>query len=300
MWSTTRLRVSVATLALALAAGSASAEAAIVDRAPVGIAGERATKGFSSALSIVIGAPGGYERGIEYTGRAGDWLGPAYRDSANPASRNRTSVEWEVTFVRGGSLKAAARRGGDAGFPELTAKARKVAHGVGARRLGRLAAFTAIDAERSPGARTQAVIAIDLGRRLRAVVLFHLGSPAVDRTGAGGNVTVKGQTASKWNRAQAKAILGRVSVAGNLPVAKVRAATAGRRVSGRVSDVVGHAVGDIALTLEARRAGRWKTVAESRTDLRGGFAITAPKAGTYRVVATDSGGSKASRRLAVR
>jgi len=291
----------VAALALAAFAPPASAET-IIDRAPVGgVPGETATKGYSSSLAVGITAPPGYERAMGYTGRMGNWLGPVYAVSGNPAVQNRTTLEWTLRFVRGRSLAAAAKDAGDMRLPQVAAKATTVAHRLGARRIGRLRAYTAIDAEKAPGARVQAAIAVDLGRRVSAVVLLHLGDPATyDRAAGGVKMTVNGRPAPEWNLVQAKAALARVTVEGNLPVGRIRATARGRRVSGSLRDIAGHAVGDIALTLQRRAAGRWVDAAEGRSTATGAFALTAPGAGRYRVQAVNSGGAVAGRALTVR
>jgi len=68
----------------------------------------------------------------------------------------------------------------------------------------------------------QAAIALDLGRHLRAVIVFDANEPATDDGGPLGPFTVGGLPASSWNREQARAALAGVYVEGNLPPARVR------------------------------------------------------------------------------
>jgi hypothetical protein len=270
--------------------------ATILDRVQVGVPGDRATRGYDDALSIALVAPASYGRGCCYNGRSGEWLGPRYAAATNASFGNASRIGWGVTFERSRrSSSAIAASAGWAELPELSRGAQGVAHVVAGRSVGRLRARFALDAADPPDARVQAALAITLGRRLRAVVVFDLTEPATDDGGPLGPFSVGGVPASSWNRAEAQAALAGVYVEGSLPPARVRARAAKGRIRGSVSDALGHPVSGARIALE-RRAGRaWRTAGRGTTTSRGGFALRAARSGSYRVIASLSGTRAKSR-----
>ena len=76
--------------------------------------------------------PSGYNRGCCYDFRGGQWTGPAWRASANPAAGEPSTIDWSVEFVRGKALPAAAKAAWTA-FPQAAAGKRKVRHVVDGR-----------------------------------------------------------------------------------------------------------------------------------------------------------------------
>jgi Carboxypeptidase regulatory-like domain len=294
-----RLRL-IACLGMLAASVSTAPAAAqpILDRVQVGVPGDAATRGYDDALSVALEAPAEFGRGCCYDGESGEWLGPRYAASANPSIGNPSRIAWDVSFARvRGSARALAASAGWADLPELDSGSKRVDHIVGGRRAGRLKARYALDAARAPGARVQAALVIELARRLHGLIVFDLSDPPADDAGSLGSFTVGGMPASAWNVAKARTALDRVYVEGNLPPARVRARKSGRRVRGAVSDVLGHPVSEVNVTLQRRSGGSWRTAATGSTTTRGRFTLRAARPGSYRVVATFGGTTAKSARI---
>jgi hypothetical protein len=265
----------------------AQAGAAVLDRVQVGVPGT-STRAFSENLSVALRGPAPYERACCTDFVTGAWEGPRAR--AGGTDQNRSRIDWSVSFARGKSVRSLARGAGWADFPQLSGRRQRVTHRVAGRKVGTLTGYAAVDVQDLPGARTQAALAINLGKRTAAVALFDLGTPAAD-TSSAGSVTVDGRPASDWNRAQAGAALKGVYIEGSLPPAKVTARWSGSRALGRVSDAFGHPVAGVKVELQQRVGGSWKTAKSGFASSRGTFSLRARKRPS-RVVAT-LGGSKA-------
>jgi hypothetical protein len=289
----TRLTLPLAVVLFAVLAGPAAA-APVVDYVQIGNPDRAATRAFPPGLAVELTAPAGFERGCCYDFTGGEWVGPLYQ--ANGVTTDNSSrIDWEVEFERTSKSPLAVARGaGWAGHPQREARSRRVKHEVSLRPAGTLKGAWAIDQERKPGARTQGVLAIDLGQRLKAVVIVTLNDPPADTTAAGA-LTVKGSKASAWNLKQAKAALGAVTVAGSMAPKRVTASVRGGRVAGKVTDAFGHAVSGVRVALERRAGSNWQEVAHQVSGDDGAFSLAAGKTGTYRAVATDMGRSVRSR-----
>ena len=135
----------------------------------------------------------------------------------------------------------------------------------------------------------QAAIALDLGRHLRAVIVFDANEPATDDGGPLGPFTVGGLPASSWNREQARAALAGVYVEGNLPPARVRIRAARGRITGSVADSFGDPVSGARLALQRRAGGSWRQAARGKSTTRGSFSLRAGRSGSYRIVARLGG-----------
>ena len=140
---------------------------------------------------------------------------------------------------------------------------------------------------------------MDLGRRVKATILFTFTDPQADTDSSGGAVTVNGLAASAWNRRAAELALKSIELEGPLPISKVKARARGRAITGNVTDIAGDALGQAKLALQ-RRSGGWRTVSKSSSSLAGTFSLKAPSSGEYRVVATLTGRSVRSRPVKVR
>jgi hypothetical protein len=214
-----RLAPCLAVLVALVAATPASAQDNL-DRIQVGVPGT-VTRDFASSLSLRFSIPSGYARDCCYDFKSGAWTGPQVRYSDDPGRATLARTTWSVQYVKSSrSLASVARAAGTSGYRELAASKRTVRHILGKGALGKIKAFSVIDQQ--PGfATTDAVLAIDLGRRLKAIVTFVLATPSSDRTSGGGSVTVNGLAASAWNRRAADAALKSVSLEGPLPLARV-------------------------------------------------------------------------------
>jgi hypothetical protein len=288
----TRLIAGLVVLGSGLTATQAAAEP-VLDRVQVGTPGVSATRGFATSLAVTLAVPNGYARGCCYDFVSGQWTGPAWHASADPNVGETSTIDWRVAFVRGKSVQAAAKAAWTR-FPGAAAVKRKVRHVVDGKTVGTLAGYTVIDAQRSPGAEVQAALAVDLGKRVSAVLKFNMANPPVDQDASFGALTVNGMAASAWNRKQADVAFASAYVEGLLPPARITTKTAGNRVSGKVSDQFGHPESTIPVTLKRGS----KKIATVTTDKRGAYTLTAPKAGPYQVTAT-LGGYTARRRVVV-
>jgi hypothetical protein len=287
----------IASLAVLLALGAAAPAAAqaTLDRVQVGVPGT-VTKHFSQSLSLALTIPSGYSRTCCYDFVSGTWTGPDVRFAGDASRVASSQIAWAASFKRTkSSVASVARAVGAHGYPQSSARAVRVAHVLGAHTLGKLKAYTAIDQQADPGARTEAALVIDLGQRVKAILRFDLDTPDSD-TSAAGAETVNGVAASVWNRRAAARALRSVKVEGALPISHVKARAQRRKISGAVTDVNGQPVGQAKLALQRKAGSKWRTVAKGKTSLTGTFTLRAKSAGRYRVVATLA---KASTRGAV-
>jgi hypothetical protein len=266
-----------------LAAAPAHARAPF-DQVKVGVEGRPLTRGFSSALGINLPILDGFARGCCYDGTQGEWTGPRF-ESQMPGVGGTSRIQWSVGFARTGkSTDALAKAAGPDGFPQVAGRALTVAHIQADRKVGTLKAYSTIDAEPAPGARHQASIVIDLGKRLKSIVSFNTATPAADNSGAAGLLTVNGKPASAFNRQNAETALKGVYVEGNLPPAQIKAKLSGRRVTGTLVDFAGQPVIQIPVLLKKGS----KTVAKATASTRGTFTLAGGR-GRYTIVASLEG-----------
>ena len=288
------LTCTLLTLAASLAAPAAAS--AVVDRVQVGVPGAGSpTRGFSEGLTMALTSPAAYERTCCTDFVSGAWAGPRIQSSRGSVQQNTSRIDWTVSFARGArSAASLARTALWADRPEVAARARKVRHVVAGRTVGTLKAYSVLTAEDAPRARTQASLAVSLGRRVHAIALFDLEDPPADSS-ADGDLTVNGMRASVWNRTQAETALGGVFVEGSLPPAKVTVRRSGLRLRGKVTDSFGHPVGESLLRVERRAGKGWRRVARGSTSTRGTFALRTRGRGPYRIVASLGGTTARSR-----
>jgi hypothetical protein len=270
-----------------------------IDRVQVGVPGTVTSK-FSTSLSLRFTIPQGYTRECCYDFVSGAWVGPQVRFAGDPARVAFSHTKWSVNFARNGkSLASVAKTAAWAHYRTVSGKAGKVAHVISDKSLGTLPAYLAITQAAAPDARAQAVLAIDLGLKTKAIIVFTLTDPPSD-TSASGAVTVNGMSASAGNLKQAKAALASVKVEGGLPLSRIQARAAGRSVTGHVTDRAGQVVPQVPLELQKRSGAKWQTVEKGMATLAGKFALAAKSAGQYRVVGTLGGASVSSRPVRVR
>lgn len=285
-------------IAGALVSAAPAAAQSDLDRIQVGVPGT-VTRDYATSLSLRLNIPSGFTRDCCYDFVSGAWTGPEIRYSGDPGRTDLSRVGWEVRFSRTSrSIASVARSAGWAGYPQVSAKKRTVRHVLSGRRLGTVPAYSTVDQQ--PGfATTQAALAVDLGRRVKATILFTFTDPQADADSSGRAITVNGLAASAWNRRAAELALRSVELEGPLPISRVAARARGRRIRGKVTDIAGDALGQAKLALQ-RRAGGWRTVRQGTSSLAGTFALAAPSPGRYRVVATLTGRSVRTRTIVVR
>ena len=98
------LRYVVVVVIGAVLVGPAAA-ALVVDRVQVGVAGRKATSGFSAALAVALAAPPKHERSCCYDGISGAWRGPEFQATRNPGRRDSSSIQWSMMFRRSSAEK---------------------------------------------------------------------------------------------------------------------------------------------------------------------------------------------------
>ena len=267
-----------------------------LDRIQVGLPGT-VTRAYATSLSLRLNIPSGFTRDCCYDFRTGAWNGPEIHYPGGRTAQSR--VEWEAHFARTGrSLASVAKAAGWANYKQVSAKKRTVRHVLSGRRLGKIPAYSVVD-QQAGFAAAQAALVIDLGRRVKATMLFTFTDPQADSDSSGGAVTVNGLAASAWNRRAAELAMKSIQLEGALPISRVKAGAHGRTLTGKVTDIAGDALGQARLALQ-RRAGGWRTVATGKSTLAGSFSLKAKSPGQYRVVATLSGRSVRSRPVRVR
>jgi hypothetical protein len=263
-----------------------------VDRVQVGgVSTQPVTRGFSPALSVALRAPSPYQRGAGgFSGTIGNWAGPAFRAANDPEFTGPTRLGWGVTFTRGTSLQKLAKAESTL-YPQVLARKLKVRHLVDKKAVGRIPARFVVDAERTPGARVDGVLAIGLSKRVVAIVGISAFDPPITDGGSKGAITVAGKTAAAWNLDHVKAAIAKVHINGNLPPRRVSARAAGRKVAGKVLDAFGHPSVRAIVELKAGK----RVVAKGTTSSRGTFSLTAPSRGSHRVTANVEGFSASSK-----
>ena len=282
----------------ALFAASPAAAQENLDRIQVGYPGT-VTRQYATSLALAMTIPSGFRRDCCYDFQSGAWNGPDVRYASGRTTASR--VAWEVRYTRTRrSLKSVAQSAGWGKYPQVAARKRKIRHVLGGRRLGTINAYSVVDQQASPFAKAQAALVVDLGRRIKATILWTFENPDAEFDASGGSVTVNGLSAPAWNRRAAELAIKSVALEGALPVNKVRARASGRSVAGKVIDIAGQGVGQAALQLQRRAGGGWRKVAEGRSTLTGAFSLKAPGSGQYRVVATLTGASARSGAVRVR
>jgi hypothetical protein len=282
----------------ALFCASPAAAQSNLDRIQVGIP-HTVTRAFATNLSLRLNIPSGFTRDCCYDFKSGAWVGPAVHYASNPGRTDLSRVAWEVHYSRTSrSLASVARAAGWAHYAQVSVRRRTVRHVLSGRRLGKLRAYSATD-QQDGFATTQAALVIDLGRHVKATILFTFTDPQTDADSSGGGVTVNGLAASAWNLHAAELALKSIELEGPLPISRVRASARGHTITGSVTDIAGDALGQAKLALQ-RRAGGWHTLGKTRSSLGGTFSVTVPHPGQYRVVATLTGRSVRSRPVTVR
>lgn len=272
-----------------------AATAATTDRVQVGRPGQNATAGFPLGLYTTVTVLPRYRALGRFDGESRNWEGPAYRSGSGLTGRS--TLDWQVTFVRGGSAAAAARGALAQAWPVAERPSVRVPHRVGARVVGSIPVAALLT--KGPGdnsAQYESVLAFPLCRGLFATAKFSLLNPGSVHTGDPSDVfTVDGTPAGAWNRARAVEALAQVGLLGHLPPGRVTARAAGRAVSGTIRDCRGDAMAGIDVRLVSGRA----TVARTQAAANGSYRLTAPGPGAYRVevalTVTGKGGSATRR-----
>lgn len=285
-------RATAATLSLACILLPAAAGAATTDRVQVGRPGQNATAGFPLGLYTSVTVLPKYRALGRFDGESRNWQGPDYR--ARGGLGGKSTIDWVVTFVRGGSAAAAARGAlGGASWPVAERPTVRVPRRIGGRVVGAIPATAMLT--KAPGdnnAQYESVLGFPLCNGLFAAAKFSLANPgSIYAAGPDDPFLVDGTPAKTWNHDRAVEALAQVTLDGHLPAGRVTARTAGRTVSGVVKDCRGDPMAGIDVRLLSGGA----TVAKTKAAVNGTYRLTAPRAGAYRVevalTVTGKGGS---------
>jgi hypothetical protein len=269
-----------------------------LDRIQVGYPGT-VTRQFATSLSLAMTIPSVFRRDCCYDFQSGAWVGPDVRYPSGRTTQSR--VAWEVSFTRTSrSAKSVAQAAGWGNYPQVAVRKRTVRHVLGGNALGKIKAYSTVDQEAAPFAKTQAALTVDLGKKVKATILWTFENPDSDTDASGGAVTVNGLSSRAWNRRAAELALKSVALEGALPISKVKARASGRTVSGKVLDIAGQGVGQAKLVLQRRAGGGWRKAVTGKSKLTGAFSLRAPGSGQYRVVASFGAASARSKAVRVK
>jgi len=200
-----------------------------------------------------------------------------------PSFGDDTELGWSAHFDTKASNAESADRESFTfkSWPDVSKNSIEVPHTVHGRQIGTIAGVAVI--ARSPGSTSAAyegAIGFPLCRGLFVAVYFSTTKPLNDDTGIYGKYLVEGTVVSTWNLQQLQTALAGVSLDGNMPAAKITARTAGRVVTGVVTDCVGHRMPGVVV----RGAG-----ASTKTGAGGTYRLVARRAGVVRMVAVGGG-----------
>ena len=259
----------------------ATAAAQVISRAPVGVSGRNATRGYSPTLFVQLTSPaayGGKQKDID----TGDWTGPHWQSSSVSDRNGNALIHWRVEFDNHiGSAAAAAKGALVQGWSSVGGGAMSVPHLIGSQKIGVIKGTYTLTRDPTEHAQFEAGVGFPLCKGLFVGVGFFSDKPDQQTD------VVKGtpSAAPDWNKAQIAASLVGVAVQGNLPPGKISASKAGSAVVGAVTDCRGH---PYALAKVALQDAGGRTVSSGKTDLKGHFRLGAVGKGPYRVVAAYS------------
>ena len=267
-----------------------AADAATTDRVQVGRPGQNATAGYPLALYTSVELLPDYTGIGSFDGESRNWEGPAYESGGLGGT---STIDWQVTFVRGGTADSAAQGALAISWPVAERPSVSIPHRIGSRVVGSIPAAALLT--KAPGdnnAQFESVLAFPLCRGLFATTKFSVLNPGSEYASDPSTpFLVSGVPARTWNHDHALRSLGQVTLDGYLPVGRVSARAAGRIVRGTVRDCRGDAMAGVAVRLMNGRS----SVARAPAAADGSFRLLAPHAGRYRVevalTVTGKGGS---------
>ncbi len=272
--------------ALAVVAGAVFAVAAFAGVGKKVLAG----RGFATSVTVSFTSPSGYSiNGGGYE----NWKGPLFSSLATGSNDLESGLHFDVhpdSTTRSAEKAARSKIGTDiGGIPtrELTSGPINIPHIVRGTRVGVIKGFFLIRQATKEG--YEGFIDGGLG--------FWLGSgyPAlaadVNTTAPGDDADkrIEGTLPSVWNRRVVEEGIRGIAVEGNFAPRTISSRAQGQRLSGRVTDSLGHAVIGAAVTL--RKAGV-KPCCHAVTSTTGAFALNVPRSagtGTFQLSAAAGG-----------
>ncbi len=279
-----RVVIGLATVVALAAAGLAFAQ--VQDRIALRGQSGNPTDHYSPALAIVALSPPGYTRGCCYDHNGGEWKGPRYIATGDPAEGDVHTFDWSVGVgVRDGVTRAALIANLTQDWPVVSEGRQQIKHRVGGRVVGTIPGNWLLT--RSPDlgandARMEAMVGLSLCDGNTAFASFDLLIPS-SNSASSGEFRINGMRPSDWNAAKAMQSIRGIVFEGNLSARRVTVTARGRRVSGRVADCHKHGLVGLAVQLQQRTGSSWRTVSSGRTRAGGTYSFAARSAGTYRV-----------------
>lgn len=266
-------------------AGLGLARTQVEDRISLKATGGNVLEHYSPALAIVAVSPPAYTRVCCNDSNGGEWTGVG----------GLSKIIWTVGVgVRQGGTRAALIANLTQDWPVLSEGKQPIKHRVGGRAVGTIGGYWVLT--RSPfggadDAKMEAAVGLSLCDGNTAYTNFSLLVPS-----SNSGSPINGMSPSDWNAEKAMQSVRGIRFEGNLAARGVTATARGRRVSGRAADCHKNGLAGLAVKLQLRDGGSWRTVSSAKTSARGTYSFTARSAGTYRV----SAGTRASAPVRVR
>lgn len=280
--------IALATVAALAAAGIALAQ--VEDRISLKATGGNDLAHYSPALAIVAVAPPEYTRGCCYDSNGGELRGPRYEATGRASLGGDSTIDWSVgVAVRAGGTRAALIANLTHDWPVVSEGKQQVKHRVGGRVVGTIGGYWVLTRSTFGGAddaHMEAAVGLPLCDGNTAYAKFSLLAPSGNSAGGSagfGEYVINGMRPSDWNAAKGMQSIRGIRLEGNRSAARVTAAARARRVSGRVADCNAHPLARLAVELQQRTGGSWRTVSAAKTSAGGTYSLTARSAGTYRV-----------------
>jgi hypothetical protein len=235
-------------------------------------------RGWATNVTVAFTAPDGYAiNGSGYE----NWKGPLWK-SLVTGSEDESNLSFDVhpDYTTRSAEKATRSLLEDemGGLPtrQVAAGPVQVPHIVHGRTIGVIKGTFVIMQVTKPQYEGwfEAALAFSLGKG------YPIPVAGVDTTSPDDDSAkrIQDELPSVWNRRIVEAGIRAIAVEGNLAPQKVTARVRAGRVTGRVSDTVGHPVVGVTVTLQRRTKTSWVRVAAGRTDSTGTFAVRASAA----------------------
>ena len=235
-------------------------------------------RGYSGPVTMVIATPAGYTSGF-----GGAWTGPRWKMPSAEGDSGLTVNVGGVPSARSAELAARKTLGSYvASWTVVASGPIAVPHLVRARKVGSIQGFFLI--LHNPAARYEgwyhAAVGVPLGKGYEILAAhFSTTTPSDDAT-----TTIEGKKPSAWNRQTIEQAVRGVALDGNLAAktiqAQVRpgAACCNARITGRVTDALGHPLVAVKVTL---RKNDGAPCCGATTSATGAYTLNVPKkAGT--------------------
>jgi hypothetical protein len=214
-----------------------------------------------------------------FDGDTGGWRGPRCETYGPPALGRALTVTWSVRQLRVGSAARALDGALAFDWPVVERGTVQLRRVTGGREAGTIPAVFVVTDSRAETGHHESAVAFPLAR----------GRFVAARFWSAGNLLpceVRGVPVNGHHRRIARDATRQLQVDGSLPPARVLARASGRRVVGSVRDAIGQPVFGVAVVLQRRTGRGWRKASSARTRPTGAYALSAPRPGLYRAVAT--------------